>query len=493
MPEVTTMLKTPKMLKTIHRVKSIRARALAAMLAIVAIVAAPAALAEHLDKALGADGQIYQVTAGLYGALFPNGHVYGAATPVLALDTTVPGSPTRRQLVQGTSEADVESAPALIYEDGSRTLFVVWVATTHSVNTAIKLTSYDGKQWSTPITIVGNPYSPKTPPQLAVTRDTHQEVDAASGKPVTRHRTVLHLVWSEDTQSGFFQAYYAPIIFEDGVWIGSVPEPARLNAFDLAEQAPQAAGSGPFDTPLVRTPALQGGRDTSTVVAGFASGVSGMLTTVEVDVLPEELRMLADTCSAAVLANSQYFPDHLDTLAGKVTAVILGSGSAFQPEALQAVAGEAQSQITAGAADVAHLAEKTRATIVDIGARFSMRGLRINFPGPIAPPKIAEISAPNQPSHFLQYRVTATRPSPPVTPDGLQLFLSRTGADALAAWTGTASNSSGAGGTSAQASSALLYTSTQPDGTWSSVHQLQLSDSMSLQQAYQVLAQRMQY
>jgi hypothetical protein len=483
MPEVTTMRKTIM----------VALPAILALSVIIAITAAPA-YAEHLDKALGADGEIYQVTAGLYGALFPNGHAYDQTTSVLALDTTVPGSSAKRQLVQGTSDSDVKSAPALIYEDGSKTLFVVWVTTTHSVSSAIKLASYDGKQWSPPITIVGNPHSPKTPPQLAVTRDSHQEVDAASGKPVTRHRTVLHLVWSENTQGSFYQAYYAPVIFEEGAWIGSVPDPARLNSFDLAEQAPQAAGSGPFDSPLVLTPALQNGRDTSTVVAGFASDVSGMLTTVEVDVLPEELRMLADSGSAAVLANSQYFPFQLDALAANVKAVILGSGSAFQPEALQAIAGAAQALISSSnsAANVTELADKARGQIVDIGARFSMRALRVNFPGPIAPPKIAEITVSKQPSHFLQYRVTATRPCPPVTPDGLQVFLSRTGSDALLAWTG-ASNTSGAGGNSTQASTALLYTSTQPDGTWSSVHQLQLSDSMSLQQAYQVLAQRMQY
>jgi hypothetical protein len=467
-----------------------RTAALLALASIFAMTATPAG-AEHLDKALGADGEIYQVTAGPYGGLFPGGHAYDAATPVLALDTTVPGSPIQRQLVQGAADADTKGAPALIYEDGSRTLFVVWVATTHLVSSAIKLTSYDGKQWSPPITIVGNPYSPKTPPQLAVTRDTHQEADA-SGTLTTRHRTVLHLVWAEDGQSGFYQAWYAPVIFEEGAWIGSVPVPTRLNDFDLAEQAPQVAGSGPFDTPLVRTPVLQAGRDTSTVLAGFASDVSGMLTTVEIDLLPEELRMLADSGSATVRANSKYFPDQLDTLAAKVKAVILAGGNTFQPEALQAIATEAQGQVLAGAQDVNHLADKARAIIVDIGRRFSMRGLRITLPGPIAPPKTAEVTAPDQPSHFLQFRVTGTRVCPPVTPDGLEMFLSRTGADALVAWTGKA-GSTGTGGASAQASSVLLYSNSQPDGSWSAIHQLQLSESLNLQQAYQVLAQRMAY
>jgi hypothetical protein len=445
-----------------------------------------AARADHLGTALGADGQLYTVTAGTFGTLFPGSSLYPAKTPVLALDTAVPGMQTQRQLVQGTGDTSFKSSPALIYEDGSKTLFVVWVSTDPSGNNIIKLAGFDGSQWSPAITIISNQYAPKTPPQLAVTRDAHQEVDPVSGNPVTRHRTVLHIVWSEESGSGFYQAYYAPVIFVDGVWIGSVPNPQPLNAFDAFDQAGQTApgvGPGPLNTPLAFTPTVQAGRDTSTVVTGFASDTSGMLTAVEVDVLPEELRILADTCSAAILANgAQYFPGQLPALATLVQSVILNAGGAFQAEALQAIANAAQAQILTGSSDLATLAKRNRATIVDTGARFAMRGLRIAAPGlgPIAPPQIVEVMVQNSTSHFLQFRVTSTRPWPAVNANGLQLYLSRTGLDALAAWTG-------ANG------SAVLYSNTQMDGTWSSVKQLQVSSSLSLQQAYQVLEHRMQY
>jgi hypothetical protein len=457
-----------------------------------AAVSATAARANHLGTALGADGQFYTVTAGLCGSLFPSGPsgtnpCADAKWPVLALDTTVPGSPSQRQLVQGTADTSVKSSPALIYEDGSKTLFVVWVSTDQSVSSAIKLASYDGSQWSPAIAIISNPYATKTPPQLAVTRDTHQEADPVSGNPVTHHRTVLHIVWSEDSVSGLYQAYYAPVIFEDGAWIGTVPTPAHLNTFDALDQTGQTApgaGSGPLNTPLAYTPTVQAGSDTRSVVTGFASDTSGMLTAVEVDVLPEELRILADTCSAAILANgAQYFPGQLATLATQIQTVILNRGGAFQAEALQAISSAAQSQIVAGSTTLSTLANRTRATIVDIGARFALRGLRIVGPGldGIAPPQVVEVLVANAPSHFLQFRATSSRPWPTtVQANGLQLFLSRTGSDALAAWT-NANNS------------AVLYSNTQPDGTWSSVKQLQVSGSMSLTQAYQTLEQRMQY
>ena len=452
-------------------------------LALAAAGATPAR-ADHLGTALGSGGQIYTVTAGTYGTLFPGSQTYPAATPVLALDTTLPGAAPTRQLVPSSADGDVDVSPALIYEDSSKTLFVVWVSS-NAASSLIELTSYDGSNWSPAITILSNVYASKTPPQLAMTRDTHQEADPASGSPVTRHRTVLHIVWSEDSASAKYQAYYAPVIFEEGAWIGTVPTPIQLNTFDAPDQAGQAgpgAGPGPFNSPLVFAPTVQGGRDTSTAIAGFASNVSGMLTSTEIDVLPEELRILADACSAAVLANgAKYFPNQLAALATQVQNVILSDGGAFQPEALQAIAAAAQSLITAGAPDVTTMAGRTRATIVEIGARFAKRGLRIDPGAPgVVLPRIVEILAPGAPSHFLQFRVTASRPSPAVGAPGLQLFLSRSGLDALAAWT----NATG---------SAVFYTSTQPDGSWSSVNQLQTSSTMSLQQAYQVLEQRMQY
>jgi hypothetical protein len=477
MPEVTAMHK---------RIRALAVIAVAVLCLALAAAFPAASHADHLGTALGADGQLYVVTAGLYGTLFPGSNAYDPSTPVLALDTTLPGSAPQRQLVQGTADGTIESSSALIYEDASKTLYVVWVSNSHSVSSVIKLTSYAGNQWSPAITILSNPYASKTPPQLAVTRDTHQETDPVSGNSATHNRTVLHIVWSEDSASGLFQAYYAPVIFEDGAWIGTVPTPTHLDAFDALDQSGQTApgsGPGPFASPLADTPTVQGGRDTSSVVTGFTSNASGMLTAVEVDVLPEELRMLADTSAAAVLTNgAQYFPGQLGALATQVQTVILSSGSAFQAEALQAISAAVQAQIASGSADLSSLASRTRATIVDIGAKFALRGLRLagSGVGKLAPPQVVEVLVPNAPSHFLQFRVTATRPMPAVGATGLQLFLSRTGVDALAAWTGPN------GG-------ALLYTNTQPDGTWSGVKQLQLSSMLNLQQAYQVLEQRMQY
>jgi hypothetical protein len=478
MHEVTAMYKT-------FRPPAVLA-VLLLCLALAAVCPGPAR-ADHLDTALGADGQLYVVRAGPYGALFPASNTYDPSTPVLALDTTLPTATLQRQLVQGSPDGTVASSPALIYEDASKTLYVVWLSSSNSGGSVIELESYTANQWSPAITIIGNPSASKTPPQLAVTRDTHQETDPVSGNPVTHNRTVLHIVWSEAATNGLYQAYYAPVIFEDGAWIGVVPAPTHLDTFDALEQSGRTApgaGPGPFTSPLTYTPAVLPGRDTSTVATGFASGASGMVTEVEVDVLPEELRILADTCAAAVLANgAQYFPGQLSALATQVQTVIMSNGGAFQPEALQAISSGAQGQVMAGASDLTTMANKVRGSIVDIGARFARRGLRMGGYGGAGQlaPQVVAILVPNAPTHYLQFRVTSSRPLPAsVGATNLQLFLSRSGVDALAAWADPN------GGT-------VYYTNTQPDGTWSSVKQLQLTSTLTLQQAYQVLEQRVQY
>lgn len=454
------------------------------------LLSASASRADHLNLTLGDSGQLYSVQAGTYGSLFSAAGTQAAiagapapspaaTTPVLALDTTLPGAAATRQLVPSTDDGAVDSSPALIYEDTSKTLFVVWVASSDPTSSVLKLLSYNGTQWSQPIEIISNPYATKTAPQLTLTHDTHQVTDATTGKVTIHRRTVLHVVWSENSASGLYQAYYTPVIFADGAWIGTVPEPMLLNSYDAAEATTQG---GPFSTPLAATPAVQSGRDVSTAVTAFASNASGMLTAVELDFLPEELRDLADACAAAMASGgAKYFPGQLAALAAQAQATLQANGGAFQPEVLQAVGSDMQTQILGGATDLTTMALKTRAVIIDSGAKFTARGVKI---GPLLPPgtvgpQIVEIVPPNGgPSQFVQLRVASTRAWPTVGgTNGVQLLVSPTGDNAMATWLS-------ADGTSA------FYTNTQLDGTWSATHQLQLSTSFNLELALQVLQQR---
>jgi hypothetical protein len=480
------MLEVTVMLSSFFRSRASRRAIATATLACALGFCAATAGAQPVNPmgmTLGGGGDLYAAKTGLYGALFGGATTEGvqsagASTPVLALQITLPGTPPQLQLVPSTDDSAVESSPALVYEDQSNTLFVVWVSTADQVASSIKLASFSGGQWSKPITIISNPYATKTTPQLVVTRDSHQEIYPVTGSPVTHHRTVLHIAWSEDSASGVYEAYYAPVIFEDGIWIGTVPSPILLNAFDLAEQT---TPGGPFATPLAYTPSLQGGRDSGTVIAGFASEISGLLTAVEVDTLPEDLRLLADSCSASLLATGgPFFPSQLSQLASQVQASLVANGGTFQPEALQGISTDVQAVVLAGAPDLPALAAKMQSVIIDSGSKFAGRGLRmvIPAPGPVAPPQVIAIVPPIGPTQYLQIRVAASRTTPPVgTTASVQMFLSRTGDNAIVSWL---SNDSGS----------LFYVNTQPDGTWSSNYQLQLVPSLNLTQAVQVIQQR---
>lgn len=474
---------------TSHAARSPRAAALAAaaITAFGLLLSPAAARADHLDLTLGSSGQLYSIEAGTYGSLFGGAGIQPAVaggappvaanTPVLALDTTLPGAAPQRQLVPSTEDPAADSSPALVYEDVSQTLFAVWVSSSDPTSSVLKLISYNGSQWSQPIEIISNPYATKTPPQVTLTHDTHTATDPASGAVTVHRRTVLHVVWSENSLSGLNQAFYAPVIFEDGVWIGTVPEPMLLNTYDAAAPAATAAA-----TPLGNAPTVQGGRDVSTAITAFASDATGMVTEVELDFVPEELRDLANAVQS-VVASSTNFPGQLTALASQAQTALQASGTAFQPEVLQGIAGDMQAQILSGATNQTTMAWKTRAVIIDSGVKFAARGLKVGqfiFGTPtVAPSQIVEIVPPNGgPSQLIQFRVASTRPAPAVGgANGVQLLVSPTGANLAATWQ------------SADGSSAY-YTNTQPDGTWSTTHQLQLSPNFNLQTALQVLQQR---
>ncbi|HSG39343.1 MAG TPA: hypothetical protein VLE27_06870, partial [Thermoanaerobaculia bacterium] len=179
------------------------------------LLAAPASATER-SVALGVDGAIYQGKVGAYRDLFPKGGDTAAANTVVALEITQPGGAVERVLVPYTKSADVEKSPAVLFEDGSKTVFLVWEAPVNALKSTLMLASFDGQRWSSqPILITGNPYSSKSSPRLAVTRDAYPAT-GPDGNISERTRTILHIVWAEDAEKGNYETLYSPVILEDG-------------------------------------------------------------------------------------------------------------------------------------------------------------------------------------------------------------------------------------------------------------------------------------
>jgi hypothetical protein len=444
---------------------------------------ASAGLAAEREAALGAQGELYMVRAGAYGELFPGSSDFAAANPVLALDIMRAGEPVQRILVPGTGSGELEATPAVLFEDDSNSVFLVWENRVNQIHSTFKLAGFDQKEWSKPIEVSGSLFSQKTSPQLAITRDGYRDRDE-EGLPVTRHRTILHLTWNEENQTDVWDTFYTPIVLQDGVYLGRNPV-YRLNGYDSAEVPGGAAVNSPE---LFRAVNIQGGRDGRTVVVTFASGLTRRLVSVEVDVLPEEIGFLAGGARATIIElGARHYPSNLPALAKGASAKVLELGSAFHPEVAQAIADQVRTLIASGPSDgLGFLADEARATIIELGARLSGRGLRGITHAAAASStsniRIVEIAKPTEtavidqtsPSHLIQFRVASNRTAPRVGAGAVKLFASEEGDDVLVSW--------------AQGDR-VLYRMSQ-GSAWSDIREIKLSANVDLKRAYEILDQR---
>ncbi|MBW8877064.1 MAG: hypothetical protein JF614_19025 [Acidobacteria bacterium] len=437
------------------------------------------AFAQDGTAALGTAGEVYLAKVGAYKDLFPKGHDTTPGNTVLAIDLIQPSAAPQRLVVPYTTGADVESSAAVLFEDDSDTLFVVWASQTNALSSVLMLASFDGTSWGPPIQITSNPFSSKTSPQLAITRDSFSTTDSDENT-ATRHRTIIHVVWEEQTASGNADVLYTPVILEEGTYLGWAPV---YNLNDMVGRTPSTSKFAPPDT-LVQSPVLQPGRDARTLVVGFASAETRTLSAVEIDVLPEELSLLAADARAHIIdVGRSLYPNYLQVLADKTMADIISRGTAFHDDVIHYIAGQIHDLVLASRgtdpADLTALSEDARAHIIDVGVRLSGRGLRDKNDTATKAMIESTVSVnpatdPTAPSHLIHFRIASNRPAPQMGSTGTQLFLSETGDDALVAWTDTGK---------------ILYRLSQ-DAGWSDQRQIKLSDSLDAAHAYSVLKQK---
>ena len=441
-----------------------------------AAIPAPGRAASR-DTALGAGGEVYQVKGGNYGDLFPSGRAVAPGVPVLAVDIAKPGAPAQRVLIPDTLDATAEASASLLYEPDSQTVYALW-ATQVGVTSVLKLAGFDGANWSTPIQVVGNPYAWKSSPQFAITRETFQDI-ADDGSMATKHRTTLHLLWQQESSSTAPDNFYTPVVFVDGVYTGINP------VYNLSDYLPDAPdGAADVQSALLRVPTIQAGRDQRTVIVAFASESKQQLATVEVDVLPEELSRLSEKARSHIIEIGRaLYPNDLPTLAEKARSHIIEIGVAFYPELASTLASQVRDTILSNgdgaAGTIEDLAEKCRSHIIEIGAKLSGRGLR----GGTDLSKIVQVDDPSgeetitatgQAAYLLQIRTASSRPSPRVGPGTVRLFVSEDGSDVLVSWAQT---------------DKVLYRLSKGAG-WSDAMTVNLSPTLDLNKAYDILGQR---
>ena len=442
-------------------------------------VGSPLWAAPQQNGVLGANGEVYIAKAGTYGELFPGGREeIDAATPVLALEVTHPDGSLERLLVEGTDTADQERLPFLLYEESSRTVFLLWETQRNSIHPILILSGYDGS-WIDPVEIIGDPFAPKASPQFAITHETLQ-VSGTDGAEVTRHQTVLHIVWGEELANDSIEAFYAPVIFDDGVRVehGKV---FKLSDFD------KGADAAPDFSPGIRQAlAISRGRDERTVVVAFPSQRTQRLVTLEIDVLPAQLGRLADEARMHIvdLGAKHSWPAGYKKVADLARMHIVDLGAkGFQAEVVQAMAQQVSELIlkNQGADKIEVIADRARMHIVDLGAKLSDRGLRTSA----STVQIQEISeqglgqgspkARPPALQLLNFRLGSSWPAPTVDSTDVRLFPARSGSALLIAW---------------PEDGKIQYLETQ-EGGWSRVKEMALTPALDLNRAYHILEDRM--
>ncbi len=455
----------------------LRAFALSALVA-----ATPSfATATSTPVELGSDGTIYRLWSGTFGELFgPDNTAVPGDRPILALDIVPSGQPLVRHLVPGTEGAESESSAALLFDRTSSSVHIVWNSRTVANLTVsrLHLRSLAPEGWTELIELSGGSLTDKSALRLALTSDDYAQ--RTDGVETRVARRVLHLVWVE-TVADVPHAYYSPVVFADGRYLGWNPVVALD---DLATPDPSLAPAPQVSVALRAAPTLTA-TPTGKVSASFVHSLSRHLVAVDVQALPGELGELAESARghivelAAILGNEDR--TELATLARGHIVELAGD---FHPAAA-AYIGDRTGELLASAEasiDGTVLGEMARGHIVELGREILASGLANRCAEEELLLEIPALDATGGGapgdhvfSHFFAMRRVARWeiPSDLVAPDA-RILVSPDGSRATIAWT---------------AEGHLFYREVEAGGEWSPVRDLDFSQ-IAAADAWEAVARR---
>jgi hypothetical protein len=426
------------------------------------------------DVSVGSAGELYMVREGVYGELFPGEGLAEPENAVLAVDVLRPDQSSERLMVPGTESADAEDSASILFEDQSGTLFVLWHARVNSIHKRLSLIGLRDGAWTEAVEISGNPFSWKSSPHLAVTRDTFR-TELGDGDLRTWTRTIVHLLWWEVSATGEPAAHYTPVTFLDGVYTGWNPV-YLLSELDLdAAEVPLAA------TPsLARAPRIEPGGNGQNVVIAFVAEGSDRLITLAVEILPGEFSFLAERVRHQIIdVGRELLPGKPAVLADKVRHQIIDVGARLRlhPSVSAYAAQQAEAEILAAGpgTGASALAERVRHQIIDVGARMTDRGLvRLRAAQRLEVLETSNGSVAGAPANYLRVVEASNRPTPETGQNENALFLSRNGGEVLASWL----------------EDGAVYYRESRGQEWSDVRSLRLGGELDLARAREILDRR---
>ena len=461
----------------------------AAILMLLALVLGTAALhAAGSAPVLGKGGDIYQVTVGTYGELFPESVDATDDAEVLRLEARRGSGTVEHHLVPGSEADDSDRTPSLFFDASTGRLYVVWSSNNDSTLTRINLASFDGSEWSDTIEVSGNIYSNKSAPRLAVTHDRFELAEGTSGESSTR--TVLHVVWSENTTDGE-KVMYAPVVLIDGELASTWRRVHRLNDYVSPELIDDPFG-GEVPASLLKAPTVDAAAESNAVVIGFADSDSGAFVQLELSTPAVELAELADSLADHLDATNlceRIQNDETNAITSVAAAArhhIVLVGRRIRSRVLSSLADDVKNVLTSRATELCEnggltsVSSAARHHIVLVGARSQAGDLLEETTAGDSHILLAAAQpvGDGYVQHLARLQVKSERAAPAIGSGQPTIFVSPKGTGAVVVW---------------ESGSSLAYVETatdEADTAWSESYSLQLDDDLSRSEAYSILRER---
>jgi len=277
-----------------------------------AVAAAMLALPARAEEKslLTPDGILYHVQAGLYKAFEPSGTSAAPDDYVIRWDSRSQAGEVLSGIIPGTDSPSVKDQFDIAYDALSQSLFLVWNDRVSMIN-SVQFAVYQRGIWTQSQLLPSGVFSFANHPQILITHQTMQELDA-QGAEIDTPRSVISVIWWEASAKP--HARFAPLFLENG----SI-DLSTIQIYDLPELVGSSSVvvSTVLQNPLYRNPAIQQDGFSAGIVAAFGDAASGNLQVVRVG-FPSDFRGSADP------------------LGGRHSIVILGQNSLPMPSSVPA-------------------------------------------------------------------------------------------------------------------------------------------------------------
>lgn len=418
---------------------------------------------------LGEGGAVYRVLTGPPSALVAGAGGATASNVALVLEIEPQGAATQRLVVPGTEGEEVERYPSLTLDPASGRVFVVWEAR-RTIHSTLHVTSYHEGDWSPVVEISGDPFSDKLNPRLAATSDAFTSLDLA-GQPVSRTRTVLHLVWFDRAGYGD-RPLYTPLVVEDGVLVSG------WSVIALPDLLPPADAATAPPLGLIGAPVVDRSGDAHSVTIGFVDPATARVATLVSSVAPGGLTTWTDQARHSIIdvgrnvASRRQLAVTLEPALGALAERLLPADLAqFLTQRCVDLLSASDPGVALEAA-----AEKIHDQLVQTAARLGSGPRAITGDARHGIIDVGRRSTSERSLHLATIGVGSVRGVPSLPARPIVVLTSPDGRDVILAW---------------DREGAVEYRQSQGEG-WSDMRTLNLGARLAREDAYRLLAERLE-